>query len=178
MSNGVVVNRAGGCQAHTIESGHMLVTSYMCDVIRITSQSQRHLIPGYSDWHRSEYSKNSGKIRMEIVIYRRQRVDYGEQSGTTCLVTKFACCPRGLRNFLYNDFQLNVQELRLQAGFFKGLVKCMSRMTSWYEFAYSYLLKSAANGESPVINGSHFNMTISCPIVSLILPDCFSWEQV
>ena len=29
---------------------------------------------------------------------------------------------RGLRNFLYNDFQLNVQELRLQARFFKGLV--------------------------------------------------------
>ena len=83
-----------------------------------------------------------------------------------------------LRNFLYNDFQLNVQELRLQARFFKGLVKCMSRMTSWYEFTYSYLLKSAANGDSSVINGPDFNMTISCPIESLILPDCFSWQQV
>ena len=29
---------------------------------------------------------------------------------------------RGAYNFLYNDFQLNVQELRLQARFFKRLV--------------------------------------------------------
>ena len=29
---------------------------------------------------------------------------------------------RGLRNFLFNDFQLYVQELRLQARFFKGLL--------------------------------------------------------
>ena len=58
---------------------------------------------------------------MEIVIYRRQRVDYGEQSDTTCLVPKFACCVAGPSEVLYNDFQLNVQELRLQGRFFKGL---------------------------------------------------------
>ena len=28
---------------------------------------------------------------MEIVIYQRQRVDYGEQNDTTCLVPKFTC---------------------------------------------------------------------------------------
>ena len=60
---------------------------------------------------------------MEIVIYRRQKVDYGEQSDTTCLVPNFACCVAVPSEFLYNDFQVNVQELRLQARFFKGLGK-------------------------------------------------------
>ena len=58
---------------------------------------------------------------MEIVIHRRQRVDYGEQSDTTCLVPKFACCVAGPSEFSYNDFQLNVQELRFQTRFFNGL---------------------------------------------------------
>ena len=60
-------------------------------------------------------------VRMEIVIYRRQRVDYGELYDTACLVPKFACCVVGPSEFFCNDFQLNVQELRLQARFVKGL---------------------------------------------------------
>ena len=32
---------------------------------------------------------------MEIVIYRRQRVEYGEQDYTTCLVPQFACYAAG-----------------------------------------------------------------------------------
>ena len=33
----------------------------------------------------------------------------------------FACCVAGPSEFFYKDFQSNVQELRLQARFFKGL---------------------------------------------------------
>ena len=41
---------------------------------------------------------------MEILIYRRQRVDYGEQSGTTCLVPKFTCCVAGPSEFCIQRF--------------------------------------------------------------------------
>ena len=44
--------------------------------------------------------------RMEIVMYRRQRVDYGEQSDTTCLVPKFACCVAGPSEFFIQRFPI------------------------------------------------------------------------
>ena len=43
---------------------------------------------------------------MEIVIYRRQRVDYGEQNDTTCLVPKFACCVAGPSEFFIQRFSI------------------------------------------------------------------------
>ena len=43
---------------------------------------------------------------MEIVLYRRQRVDYGEQSDTTCLVPKFACCVAGPSEFFIQWFSI------------------------------------------------------------------------
>ena len=43
---------------------------------------------------------------MEIVIYQRQRVDYGEQSDTTCLVPKFACCVAGPSEFFIQRFSI------------------------------------------------------------------------
>ena len=43
---------------------------------------------------------------MEIVIYRRQRVDYGEQSDTTCLVPKFAFCVAGPSEFFIQRFSI------------------------------------------------------------------------
>ena len=43
---------------------------------------------------------------MEIVIYRRQRVDYGEQSDTTCVAPKFACCIAGPSEFLIQRFSI------------------------------------------------------------------------
>ena len=43
---------------------------------------------------------------MEIVIYWRQRVDYGEQSVTTCLVLKFACCVAGPSEFFIQRFSI------------------------------------------------------------------------
>ena len=43
---------------------------------------------------------------MEIVIYRRQRVDYGEQSDTTCLVPEFACCVAGPSEFFIQRFSI------------------------------------------------------------------------
>ena len=45
-------------------------------------------------------------VRMEIVIYRRQRVDYREQSDTTCLVPKFACCVAGPSEFFIQRFSI------------------------------------------------------------------------
>ena len=45
-------------------------------------------------------------VRMEIVIYRRQRVDYGEQSDTTCLVPKFACYVAGTSEFFLQRFSI------------------------------------------------------------------------
>ena len=39
------------------------------------------------------------KYCMEMVIYRQQRVDYGEQNDTTCLVPKFAFCVVGPSEF-------------------------------------------------------------------------------
>ena len=43
---------------------------------------------------------------MEIVIYRRQRVDYGEQSDTTCLVPKFAFGVAGPSEFFIQRFSI------------------------------------------------------------------------
>ena len=43
---------------------------------------------------------------MEIVIYWRQRVDYGEQNDTTCLVPKFACCVTGPSEFFPQWFSI------------------------------------------------------------------------
>ena len=43
---------------------------------------------------------------MKIVIYRRQRVDFGEQSDTTCLVPKFACCVAGPSEFFIQRFSI------------------------------------------------------------------------
>ena len=37
----------------------------------------------------------SNIIRVEILVYRRQRVDYGEQDDTSCLVPQFACYSAG-----------------------------------------------------------------------------------
>ena len=48
-------------------------------------------------------------------IPARERVHYGEQNDSNCLVPKFACCVAGPSEFFHNDFQLSVQELRLQA---------------------------------------------------------------
>ena len=39
-----VSNPASGCQAHTIESGHTVVTSWLCDVIRITTRTEPNAI--------------------------------------------------------------------------------------------------------------------------------------
>ena len=43
---------------------------------------------------------------MEIVIYRRQRVYYGEQSDITCLVPKFECCVAGPSDFFVQRFSI------------------------------------------------------------------------
>ena len=43
---------------------------------------------------------------MEIVIYRRQRVHYGEQNDTTCLVPKFVCCVVGPSEFFLQRFSI------------------------------------------------------------------------
>ena len=43
---------------------------------------------------------------MEIVIYRRQRVDHGEQSDTTYLVLKFAYCVVGPSEFFTQRFSI------------------------------------------------------------------------
>ena len=53
---------------------------------------------------------------MEILIYRRQRVDYGEQDYTTCLVPQFACYAAGLRKFDPKGSQGNNQELLPSRG--------------------------------------------------------------
>ena len=51
---------------------------------------------------------------MEIVIYRRQRAQYGEQNDTTCLVPKFVCCVAGLSEFF-------LQRFSNERSIFKGL---------------------------------------------------------
>ena len=43
---------------------------------------------------------------MEIIIYRRQRVHYGEQNDATCLVPKFACCVPGPSQFFPQRFSI------------------------------------------------------------------------
>ena len=58
---------------------------------------------------------------MEIVIYRRERVDYGEQSDTTCLVPKFACCFAGPSEFFTQRFSFERSRTASPTRFFKGL---------------------------------------------------------
>ena len=55
----------------------------------------------------------------DVIIVWRTTKWYYLVSAQVCMLRPGAL--RGLRNFFYNDFQLNVQELRLQARFFKGL---------------------------------------------------------
>ena len=63
------------------------------------------------------YLQNKWCLNLEsymlFLIYRLQRVDYGETNDTTCLVL-------GLPKFVRQISQGNDQELRPQAGFFKG----------------------------------------------------------
>ena len=60
-------------------------------------------------------------IRIEILIYGRQRVDYWNQDDITCLVPQSTCYGTGLRKSVPQWFQGNDQELRPQPRFFKKL---------------------------------------------------------
>ena len=73
---------------------HTLVTSHLCDIIRITIRIPK---PFVSRWRqltqvcKLKKLKKKDIIRMEILIYRRHGVDYGERNETNCLVPQFTC---------------------------------------------------------------------------------------
>ena len=58
-------------------------------------------------------------IRMEILIHQQQRVEYGEQCDTTCLVPQYTCYGARSSDFFHEGLQQNDQELRPHPLFFK-----------------------------------------------------------
>ena len=69
-----------------------------------------------------------GRLGRPIILHTAtQPTTMGSPLGESgfCIFCSTDVASRGLQNFFYNDFELNVQELCLQAQFFKGLDSVM-----------------------------------------------------